>query len=63
VGVVYDFPDKLGESIRTHISLRSRDIDIKFEVYVETEKYTLDFGSKVTFHQIQDGGSRQYEKI
>jgi hypothetical protein len=30
---------------------------------VETEGYTLDFGSKVTYHQIQDGGSRHYEKI
>jgi hypothetical protein len=30
---------------------------------VETKAYTLDFGSKVTYHQIQDGGSRHYEKI
>jgi hypothetical protein len=25
--------------------------------------YTLDFWSKVTYHQIQDGGSRHYEKF
>jgi hypothetical protein len=31
VGVVYDFPAKLEESIKTHISLKSRDIDTKFE--------------------------------
>jgi hypothetical protein len=30
---------------------------------VATKKYTLDFGSKVTYHPIQDGGSRHYEKI
>jgi hypothetical protein len=28
-----------------------------------TKKYTLDFGSKVTYRPIQDGGSRHYEKI
>jgi hypothetical protein len=63
VGVVYGFPAKLGESIKTHISVTSRDIDTKFELLVETQKYTLDFWSKVTYHQIQDGGSRHYEKI
>jgi hypothetical protein len=63
VGVVYDFPAKLENSIKTHISVKSRDIDIKFGLYLETEKYTLDFGSKVTYHKIQDGGSRHYEKI
>jgi hypothetical protein len=31
VGVVYDFPAKLEESIKTHISVKSRDIDTKFE--------------------------------
>jgi hypothetical protein len=31
VGVVYRFPAKLGESINTHISVTSRDIDTKFE--------------------------------
>jgi hypothetical protein len=30
---------------------------------VATKKYTLDFGSKVTYRPIQDGGSRHYEKI
>jgi hypothetical protein len=30
--VVYDFPAKLGESIKTHISVKSRDIDTKFEL-------------------------------
>jgi hypothetical protein len=30
-GVVYGFPAKLGESIKTHISVKSRDIDTKFE--------------------------------
>jgi hypothetical protein len=30
---------------------------------VATKKYTLDFGSKVTYRLIQDGGSRHYEKI
>jgi hypothetical protein len=49
-GVVYGFPAKLGESIKTHISVKSKDID------------TLDFGSNVTYHQIQDGGSRHFEK-
>jgi hypothetical protein len=32
VGVVYGFPAKLGESIKTHISVKSRDIDTKFEL-------------------------------
>jgi hypothetical protein len=32
VGVVYGFPAKLGESIKTHISVKSRDIDTKFEM-------------------------------
>jgi hypothetical protein len=31
VGAVYGFPAKLGESIKTHISVKSRDIDTKFE--------------------------------
>jgi rRNA processing protein Gar1 len=46
VGAVYGFPAKLGEWRKTHISVKSRDIDTKFESYVETEAYTLDFGSK-----------------
>jgi hypothetical protein len=58
VGVVYDFPAKLEDSIKTHISVKSRDIDTEFELWVETKNYRLDFGSKVTYHQIQDGGSR-----
>jgi hypothetical protein len=32
VGVVYGFPAKLGESVKTHISVKSRDIDTKFEM-------------------------------
>jgi hypothetical protein len=32
VGVVYDFPAKLEDSIETHISVKSRDIDTKFEL-------------------------------
>jgi hypothetical protein len=32
VGVVYGFPAKLGESIKTHISVKSRDIDTKLEL-------------------------------
>jgi hypothetical protein len=63
VGVVYGFPAKLEESIKTHISVKSRDIDTKLEPYVVTKKYTLYFGSKVTYRPIQDGGSRHYEKI
>jgi hypothetical protein len=31
VGVVYDFPAKLENSIKTHISVKSRDIVTKFE--------------------------------
>jgi hypothetical protein len=31
VGVVYDFPAKLEDSIKTHISVKSRDIDTEFE--------------------------------
>jgi hypothetical protein len=31
-GVVYGFPVKLGESMNTHISAKSRDIDTKFEL-------------------------------
>jgi hypothetical protein len=31
VGVVYRFPAKLGESIKTHISVKSTDIETKFE--------------------------------
>jgi hypothetical protein len=61
-GAVFGFPAKLGESIKTRISVKSRDIDTKFEQYVETKAYTLDFGSNVTYQQIQDGGSRHYEK-
>jgi hypothetical protein len=58
VGVVYGFPAKLAKSIKTHMSVKSRDIDTKFGPWVETKAYTLDFGSNVTYHQIQDGGSR-----
>jgi hypothetical protein len=61
-GVVYGFPAKLGESIKTHISVKSRDNDTKFELKVETKAYTLDLGSNVTYHQIQDGGRRHFEK-
>jgi hypothetical protein len=32
VGVLYGFPARLGESIKTHISVKSRDIDTKFEL-------------------------------
>jgi hypothetical protein len=32
VGKVYGFPAKLGESIKTHISVKSTDIDTKFEL-------------------------------
>jgi hypothetical protein len=63
VGVVYDFPARLEDSIKTHISVKSRDIDTKFEPQVATKKYTLDIGSKVTYRPIQDAGSRHYEKI
>jgi hypothetical protein len=63
VGVVYDFPATLEESIKTHISVKSTDIDTKFEPLVATKKYTLDFGLNVTYSPIQDGGSRHYEKI
>jgi hypothetical protein len=63
VGVVYGFPVTFGESIKAHISVKSRDIDTEFELYVATKAYTLYFGSKVTYRQIQDGGSRHYEKI
>jgi hypothetical protein len=31
VGVVYDFPAKLEDSIKTDISVKSTDIDTKFE--------------------------------
>jgi hypothetical protein len=62
-GVVDGFAAKLGESITTHISVKSKDIDTKFERWVETKAYTLDFGSNVTYRQIQDGGSRHYQKI
>jgi hypothetical protein len=31
VGVVYDFPAKLENSVKTHISVKSRDIETKFE--------------------------------
>jgi hypothetical protein len=31
VGVVYGFPAKLGESIKTHISVKSRDINTKLK--------------------------------
>jgi hypothetical protein len=62
VGAVYGFPAKLGESITSHISVKSRDIDTKFELQVETKAHTLDFGSNVTYHQIQDGGSRHFGK-
>jgi hypothetical protein len=29
---------------------------------VETKAYTLDFWSNVTYRQIEDGGSRHFEK-
>jgi hypothetical protein len=32
VVVVYDFPAKLEDSIKTHITVKSRDIDTKFEL-------------------------------
>jgi hypothetical protein len=32
VVVVYGFPATLGESIKTHISVKSRDIETKFEL-------------------------------
>jgi hypothetical protein len=32
VGVVFGFPAKLGESIKIVISVKSRDIDTKFEM-------------------------------
>jgi hypothetical protein len=63
VGVVYDFPAKLENTIKTHISVKSRLINTKLEPQVATKKYTLDFGSKVTYRPIQDGGSHHYEKI
>jgi hypothetical protein len=63
VGVVYGFPAKLGESIKTYISVKSRNIDTNFELWVETKTNTLDYGSKVTYPQIQDGGSRHYKKF
>jgi hypothetical protein len=62
VGVVYDFEAKLDNSIKTHISVKSRDITQNLNHRL-TKKYTLDFGSKVTYRPIQDGGSRHYEKI
>jgi hypothetical protein len=63
VGVVYDFPAKLENSIKTRISVKSRHIDTKCEPYVATKKYALDFWSKVTYRPIQDGGSRHHKKI
>jgi hypothetical protein len=63
VGVIYDFPAKLENSIKTHISVKSRDIDTKFKSPVATKNYTLYFESKVTYRPIQDGSSRHYEKI
>jgi hypothetical protein len=30
---------------------------------MEAKAYTLDFWSNVTYHQIQDGGSRHFEKL
>jgi hypothetical protein len=63
VRVVYRFQAKLENSVKTHISVKSRDIDTKFEPYVATKTYTLDFGSKVTYRPIKDGGSCHYEKI
>jgi hypothetical protein len=62
VGVVCGLPAKLGKSVKTHISVKSRDIDTKFELYVETKAYTLASWPNVTYHQIQDGGSRHFEK-
>jgi hypothetical protein len=37
VSMVNGFPAKLGESIKTHISVKSRDIDTKFELYMTTK--------------------------
>jgi hypothetical protein len=31
VGAVYDFPAKLADSMKTRISVKSRDVDTKFE--------------------------------
>jgi hypothetical protein len=63
VGVVYDFLAKLEESVETNISVKSGDIDTNLIRRWQTKKYTLDFGSKITYRPIQDGGSRHYEKI
>jgi hypothetical protein len=61
--VVYDFPAKLGQSAKIHISVKSRDVDTKFELLVETKAYTIAFGSNVTYRQIQDGGRRHFDKL
>jgi hypothetical protein len=58
--VISGIPAKLGESIKTHFSVKSRGIDTKFELQIETKAYTLDFWSTVTYRQIQDGGSRHF---
>jgi hypothetical protein len=63
VGVVYGFPAKRGEAIKTHISVKSRDINTEFELHMSTKAHTLYFGSKVTYRRIQDGGSCHYERI
>jgi hypothetical protein len=63
VGVVYDFPAKLEEYMKTHISVKSRDIDTKFELLVSTKKYTLDFGSKVIYRPIKMAAAAIMEKF
>jgi hypothetical protein len=40
VGVVYGFPAKLGESIKTHMSVKSRDVDTKFERRLHMQGYS-----------------------
>jgi hypothetical protein len=62
-GVVYGFAAKLGKSIKTHTSVQSSDIDTKFEMYVETKVYTLNFESNVTYHQIQDAAAAILKKL
>jgi hypothetical protein len=60
--VANGFPAKLRESAKTHISVKSRDIDTQFEAWVATKAFTLYFGLNNTYRQIQDGGSRHFEK-
>jgi hypothetical protein len=46
VGVVYDFPAKLGNSTKTHISVKSRDIDTKFKPQGDNQKAHIKFRVK-----------------